>query len=189
MMTVLGFYTSPRKGGNSDQLLDAFLRGAADAGAEIKSFYSRRLKIHGCLECGGCDKTGECVLHDDMDQLYPLLIEATRVVFAVPVFFYGVPSEGKALIDRSQALWNRNRLDPGLKRPQGKGFFIGVGATKGQNLFDGSILTIRYFLDAIGLPDDMDMLVYRRIEGKGEIERHPTALTEAYEAGKKFVSP
>jgi len=72
-MKVLGIYGSPRKGGNTDQLLDKVLEGARSAGAEVKRVYTRELNLCGCIECGGCDKTGECVVQDDMQKVYPLL--------------------------------------------------------------------------------------------------------------------
>jgi hypothetical protein len=66
---VLGIYGSPRKGGNTDLLLDRILEGAQAAGAEVESIYARKLKISGCIECGSCDDTGECAVHDDMDTV------------------------------------------------------------------------------------------------------------------------
>jgi len=108
---VLGIYGSPRKGGNTDILLDQALAGAAEAGADIKRIYARKLKISGCLECGGCDETGECVVQDEMTEVYPLLVEAEVIFLASPIFFYGVTAQVKLLIDRVQALWNRRRLE------------------------------------------------------------------------------
>jgi multimeric flavodoxin WrbA len=187
MNSVLGLYLSPREGGNSDLLLDEFLRGCKEAGAAVQAVTARKLEIEGCIECGGCDETGECILTDDMDEVYPLLLATKRLVVASPIFFYGLPAHGKALVDRSQALWNRVRLNPELRRGDGRGFFIGVGATKGQNLFDGTNLTIKYFLDAVGLPLKMDSLTFRQVEKKGAIMDHPAALHEAYQAGRAFV--
>lgn len=188
MTKVLGLYFSPRESGNSDLLLDRFLEGVRDSGGSFQALYSRDLDIQGCVECGACDETGECILEDDMDDIYPLLAETELIVVSSPIFFYGVPAQAKALVDRSQALWNRMRLEPDLKRKNGKGFFLGVGATKGQNLFEGTILCIKYFYDAIGLPLTMDSLTYRLVEAKGAIEQHPTALQEAYEAGRSFAA-
>ena len=187
MTDVLGLGCSPRKNGNSDRMLDTFLEGARASGARVAAFYPRDLKIAACLECGGCDDTGECVIRDDMDRLYPLLIETRRIVVAAPVFFYGLPSQSKAMVDRCQALWNRVRLTPDLKRPDGNAFLLGVGATRGKNLFEGMLLTFKYFLDAIGLPiDRMGTLLYRRVENSGAIDTHPTALEEVYQAGTQF---
>ena len=110
-MKVLGIYGSPRKGGNSDQLLDKALEGARSAGAETSTVYARDLKMVGCLECGGCNHTGECVVEDDMQAIYPLLEEAEVIFLASPIFFYGVTAQVKALIDRTQALWSKKRLE------------------------------------------------------------------------------
>ena len=110
-MTVLGIYGSPRPGGNSDILLDRALEGAGAGGAEVDRIYARDLKISGCLECGGCDETGACVIPDEMDDLYPKLREAEVIIMAAPMFFYGVPAQLKALVDRSQALWSKRRLE------------------------------------------------------------------------------
>ncbi|MFH1137618.1 MAG: flavodoxin family protein [Pseudomonadota bacterium] len=186
MSEILGLYMSPRRQGNSDLLLDEFLRGAAESGVGINRIYTRDLDVEGCIECGGCDETGECIIQDDMDELYPLLINAKYVVAASSIFFYGLPAKAKAFVDRSQALWNRVRLNPQLARPDGRGFFIGVGATKGKNLFEGTLLTMKYFYDALGLPAKVEELTYRRVEGKGAVRDHPTALRDVFAAGVKF---
>ena len=104
-LRVLGIYGSPRRGGNTDQLLDRALEGAQSAGAEVTRVYARDLKMCGCLECGGCDETGKCVVEDDMQSVYPLLQEADVIFLASPIFFYGLTAQAKALIDRSQANW------------------------------------------------------------------------------------
>ncbi|MEE9435439.1 MAG: flavodoxin family protein, partial [Candidatus Adiutricales bacterium] len=106
---ILALALSPRKSGNSDLMLDAFIQGAEEIGARVTRLAARSLKVKGCLECGECDEAGVCIIRDDMDDLYPLLIETRRIVLASPIFFYGVPSEGKAIVDRTQALWNRVR--------------------------------------------------------------------------------
>ena len=106
-MKVLGIYGSPRKGGNTDVLLDEALRGAGITGAEVSPVRCCDLKISGCAECGGCDQTGVCVIDDDMQEVYPKLLEANVVILASPIFFYGISSQAKALIDRCQAMWCR----------------------------------------------------------------------------------
>ncbi|MCU0580127.1 MAG: flavodoxin family protein [Desulfobacterota bacterium] len=190
-MKVLGIYGSPRPGGNSDLLLDRALAGAAESGADLDRIYVRDLKISGCLECGGCDETGACVVPDDMDDVYPRLQEAEVIIMAAPMFFYGVPAQLKALVDRSQALWAGRRLE---KTPDqwkiydhGQGYFIAVGATKGQTMFDGSKMMAKYFYDALDKSYEGG-LFYARIEKKGTIRDHPQALQEAYELGRKAVA-
>ena len=190
-MKVLGIYGSPRKGGNSDLLLDQVLEGAQSAGAKVERLFVRELKIAGCLECGGCDDTGACVISDDMDQVYPRLQEAEVVFMSAPMFFYGVPAQLKALVDRSQALWSKRRLEKSpeqLKRHYGgRGYLIAVGATKGKTLFDGSQMMAKYFYDALDMTYEGG-LFYAQIEKKGTIRDHPLAMQEAFDLGRKAVS-
>ena len=190
-MTVLGIYGSPRPGGNSDLLLDRALAGAAESGADLDRIYVRDLKISGCLECGGCDETGACVVPDEMDDVYPRLQEAEVIIMAAPMFFYGVPAQLKALVDRSQALWAGRRLE---KTPEqwknydrGQGYFIAVGATKGKTMFDGSKMMAKYFYDALDKSYEGG-LFYAQVEKKGTIRDQPQALQEAFDLGRKAVS-
>jgi multimeric flavodoxin WrbA len=189
-MKVLGIYGSPRNGGNSDLLLDQALEGARQAGAETNAVYVRKLKLSGCLECGGCDKAGACVVEDDMTQIYPLLEAAQAIILSVPIFFYNVPAQAKALIDRTQACWAKRLLTKGRQRGTfdgGRGYLIAVGATKGQNLFQGVELTAKYFYDAMDMSYEGG-LMYRGIEAKGSISDHPEALKEALGLGRAIAT-
>jgi len=69
-----------------------------------------------------------------------------------------------------------------------RGVFISVGATQGERLFEGAVLTIRYFFDAIGVKYAGDLLI-KGIEGKAQIRQHPAALQDAFHLGQRLVSP
>lgn len=187
---VLGIYGSPRKGGNTDLLLDRILEGAQAAGAEVESIYVRKLKISGCIECGSCDDTGECAVHDDMDTVYPMLQEADVIFLTSPNFFYNVTAQVKLLIDRSQAMWSKRLLEktPEQRRSydSGKGYLICIGATKGKNLFVGVELTVKYFFDALDMTYEGGLLI-DRVEEKGAILNHPNAMDRGFELGKSAV--
>ena len=190
-MNILGIYGSPRKGGNSDTLLDKTLEGAAQAGAQVKTIRASFLKMSGCLECGGCDKTGECVVKDDMGEVYPLFDWAGAIILSGPIFFYGLPAQAKAVIDRAQAHWSRRLLNKPKSRWKdyegGTGYLLAVGATKGKNLFEPTELVAKYFFDAL----DMDYgggLFYRQMEKKGDIAANAQALEEAIEAGRRIAA-
>ena len=189
-MKVLGLFGSPRRGGNTEILLDEALKGAEREGAEIERLYLSDLDVTPCTECHGCDETGSCVILDDMQKIYPKLLEADIIILASPIFFYGVTGWAKTVIDRSQALWAKKYLvhDPSVGKTgkRRKGFFISVGATKGQKVFEGAILTVKYFFDALNVEYTGELL-YRGVDGKGEILKHPGALEQAREAGRKLV--
>ena len=186
-MKVLGIMGSPRIKGNTDLLLEEALKGAKSQGAEVEKIVVDKLKISPCKEYLGCFKDGNCVIRDDMDDIYPKLLGADVVIIASPMFFYGVSSQTKALIDRCQALWARKHiLKQSLPNGGRKGAFIAVGATKGKRLFEGAILTVKYFFEAIGV-EYADEILIRGVDARGEIKEHPIALSDAFELGKRVI--
>ena len=187
-MKVLGIMGSPRRQSNTEILLDKALEGAGEAGAEVEKVLVSKLKISPCLEIYACRKDGNCAIKDDMQLLYKKLLEADHVIFASPMFFYGVTSQAKAIIDRCQALWVRKHvLGMGKEdKRERRGVFISVGATRGAKLFDGAVLTVKYFFDAIGVKYSGDLLV-RGIDNKAQIKEHPTALKDAFRLGQELV--
>ena len=178
---------SPRIKGNTDLLLDEALKGARSQGAYVEKIIVDELEIAPCHENYGCLVDGNCVIRDDMDSIYPKLLEADVVIIASPIFFYGLTSQVKALIDRCQALWARKYIlkqnPPDTGR---KGVFIAVGATKGKKLFDGSILTVKYFFQAIGVEYGEELLI-PGVDKQGEIMHHTNALTDAFELGSRIA--
>lgn len=190
MPLALGIMGSPRRGGNAERLLAAFLQGVERAGATVRWVWAAERAIGPCRGCRHCEREGFCRLHDDMDELYRLLREADLVALATPVFFYGLPSQLKALVDRTQALWAR-RYRLGLRDPKcswRKGVLLAVGATRGRNLFVGVELTARYFFDAIGASLEGTLGVHQ-VEAPGDLERRPEVLQEACRWGEQLAGP
>jgi multimeric flavodoxin WrbA len=188
-MKVIGMFGSPRRGGNTELLLKELLRGSGEAGAEVEEIFLRDLKISPCLEIYACKKDGQCPINDDMKSLYPKLVEADVLAVASPIFFYSVSAHLKCAIDRCQALWARKYLlkqpvSPG--KPRRIGVFLAVGGSRGTKIFDGALLTMKYFFDALDMTFHRSLLV-KEVDAKGEILNHPTAMAEAYELGKEVV--
>ena len=187
-MKVLGIMGSPRRQSNTEILLDEALEGAREAGAEVEKVLVSKLKITPCLEIYACLKDGNCAIKDDMQLLYKKLLEADHIIFASPIFFYSITSQAKAIIDRCQALWVRRHVlgmgkeDTRVRR----GVFVSVGATRGKKLFDGAVLTMKYFFDAISVEYFGDLLI-RGIDNKAQIEEHPEALQDAFRLGQELV--
>jgi multimeric flavodoxin WrbA len=104
-MKVLAFNSSPNmENGNTALILNPFLKGMREAGAQIDLFYTKKLRINPCQADYACImKThGKCVQMDDMQTIYPMLKEADVIVFATPLYFDGMTSTMKTLIER---LW------------------------------------------------------------------------------------
>ncbi|MDL2226600.1 flavodoxin family protein [Deltaproteobacteria bacterium OttesenSCG-928-M10] len=188
-MDILALHLSPRKNGNSEIMLDEFIRGAEEAGAAVEKFSVADHRIEPCAGCAVCEETGECVITgDDMGPLYPKLASAPMVVVSTSLFFYDVPAAGKALIDRTQPLWASRYVfrKSDTLRPDGKGFLLALGATRGKDLFLPVNLCVKYFFDSIGMPKEFDSLCYRQIEKLGDMKNSPEHLAEVYAAGKAF---
>ena len=114
-----------------------------------------------------------------MQDLYAKIAKADAIVLAAPIYFYGLPSQAKATIDRCQLFFNMTyrRKEPIRTKP-GKGFFMSVGATKGHRLFDGAVLTVKYWFDALGIEYAGDAL-FRGVDEPGAILERPDALEQA----------
>jgi arsenate reductase (thioredoxin) len=188
-MLALGLQGSPRKKGNSDILLSAFMKALEERGARSRILQVARQNIEPCKELTVCERKGLCPIQDDMDrEVYALLRRADIIVAASPVFFYNVSAQLKALIDRCQALWARKYMlklrDPGhIVR---RGFLLAVGATSGKQLFDGFHLTTKYFYDAVDAKYH-GSLTFRGVEGRGEIEKHPDMATDVERAATELM--
>ncbi len=100
-MKVIGINSSPRKNANTQTLVEAVLRGAAQKGAETRLVNLRELTIHGCLGCEGRKKQlGHCVQKDDLSPLLRDLTGYDAIVLGTPVYWFHVNAQFKMLVDR-----------------------------------------------------------------------------------------
>ena len=190
MPQIVAIYGSPRRRGNTATLLKHAVQGAVDAGAQVDEIILRDLKMSPCLEIYACKKEGRCAIKDDFHNVVDQILSAKGLILASPIFFYTVSAHTKILMDRCQSLWVKkywiDKVPFDQWEPKRKGLFISVGATKGKKLFNGVLLTVKYFFDVL----DMELfrsLLYRRLEFEDDILKYPEYLEEAYEAGKALA--
>ena len=190
MTTILAIYGSPRRKGNTSTLLKKAVEGAREAGATVEEIVLRDLKMSPCLEIYGCKETGRCAIKDDFQKVYDQILACEGIMLASPIMFYTVSAHTKILMDRCQSLWVKRywleKTPLGKKDFSRKGLFVSVGATKGKRLFEGVLLTVRYFFDALDT-ELSQALLYRGLDFEGDVEKHPEYLEEAYVAGKNLV--
>ena len=103
-MKIVGILGSPRKGGNTEVLLDVALEEAQKNGVVIDKISLKDKSIAPCDGCLGCIKTGECVIEDDGQEVYKKMLEAEGIIWATPVYFWSMTSHTKTLMDRTYAL-------------------------------------------------------------------------------------
>jgi multimeric flavodoxin WrbA len=189
-MNIIAFCGSPRKNGNTEILLKEALRGIEDSGNTVVTIYLNNIDITPCQDCGGCNETGQCIVSDDMDQIYDAIKNADRIILASPIFFFSLSAQAKAMIDRCQSFWCEKYL---LKKPieagklGRKGLLIMVGGMKKEIGMQCGEACAKAFFRTISVPEH-NSIHYLGIDSKGEILKHPDALDEAYKAGKKLVA-
>lgn len=104
MKKVLIVKGSPRRNGNTSRMADAFCQGAKESGNQVKVLSLIDTKISDCVACNACQNGNGCVQKDDMQEIYKDMMNADRIVFASPVYFYCWTSLMKRMIDRTYAL-------------------------------------------------------------------------------------
>ena len=103
-MRILVITGSAHKKGTSSCLVDAFIKGAEEAGYIVCRFDAAFKNVHSCIGCGSCQKNERvCVFKDDMQELNPELLKAEAVVFVSPIYYYDINAQIKAVIDRFYA--------------------------------------------------------------------------------------
>jgi len=148
------FACSPRANGNSDTMAQHFIQGIQSVNGFAEITYLRDYNILACTGCHSCAKTldNKCIFSnkDDAEILFKQIEQAALVVFVAPIYFYALPANFKAFIDRAQSFWvkNENKPKPEALALTSKPAIIALVAARqsGQKLFEGSLLTLKYFL-------------------------------------------
>jgi NAD(P)H-dependent FMN reductase len=190
-MKTIAFLGSPRKDGNTELLLKEAIRGMRESSAsDVTVFNLNLMNIKPCQDCGGCEKTGECILEDDMSTIYPEIRTADRIILASPIFFFALSAQSKIMIDRCQSFWCEKYL---LRKPIApgesgrRGLLILVGGMKKEVGIECGDATAKAFFRTVSVPEH-GVLSFLGVDAKGAILGHPTALKEAFEAGRDLVS-
>ncbi len=175
---ILGIIGSPRRGGNTEILVDEVLIGAEEAGARIEKVFLSELDIRPCRACEACKKAGKCVQRDDMPALLELMQHSQVWVLGTPVYFWGPTAQFKAFIDRFYGARYNLKLD-------GQRDILVVP------LEDSNAETARHTIGML-----TDALTYLKMEifatlvtpglhHRGEARKHPDFLAAARRTGRK----
>ena len=174
MKKVLVLSSSPRKGGNSDLLCDAFAKGAKEAGHKVTKIRVADKKIGYCMGCYSCQKTGKCAIQDDAKEVLDAMKDADVIVFASPVYFYSVCAQLKALIDRSVVYY------PTITNKDY--YFLMTMAEDDASMAEGTAKAMQGFLDCYEGSTLKGTLVASGVYEKGAI-KETAFLDQAYKMG------
>ena len=112
MKKILIILGGGRKKGNTAQLVDAFMKGAMEAGHATELISLNQLQVNGCIGCNACRYGKPCVQKDDFNSLVPKILEADLLVFASPLYFWTISSKIKAFIERFYCIAQKDDNPP-----------------------------------------------------------------------------
>jgi len=177
-MKVIAIIGSPRRGGNTDLLVDQILRGSTSRGSIAEKVWLYDIDIEPCIDCRRC-KRGDhsCAIVDGMKGLYPKMEEADVIVFGTPIYWYGPTGKMKLFIDRLRPYIASGKLS-------GKAGFVVAPSEEGPGCCGPTMEMFRMSFDYLGMVSSGSILVaaYERgAVGEDEVE-----MERAYQAGRSF---
>ncbi len=185
---ILGIVGSPRKGKNTDSLVQRVLDGAKDVGAKATKIYLNDLSIKPCQACNRHPFPKYCFYHDGMTKLYKLFATVDGVVLGTPAYYETISSQTKLMIDRCNCLSQITKTPSGklhfTRRIQKskKGIFIWV-ADCSQNI-KPALLSIKFWCQDINLKIIQIIKMHHSDRPDSNREK---LLKKAYHAGKLLV--
>ena len=177
-MKILALIGSPRKGSNTDLLVDQILMGAQSKGHAFAKLFLYDLVILPCLDCRKCKQGDfECVLIDDMQELYPKLQDTDYLIFGTPVYWYGPTGKMKLFLDRLRPFIASAKL-------KGKKGMLVVPSAEGAKACSPLIEMFRMSFNYLGIKYKGALLV--KAYERGEISKSQEELKRAYTVGEKI---
>ena len=176
MKNIIVISSSPRKNGNSNALVAAFVKGAEEAGnqVEVISLIGKHMEF--CRGCMVCNQTNRCVIEDDMKQINEKLGQAEVVVFATPIYYYSVSGQLKTFFDRTSPLFTAAYKFRDI-------YLLAAAAEDEATTADGTIQATVGWVDCFGKASLRKTVFAGNVDAVGDIVGH-RALEEAYQTGK-----
>ena len=174
---VLIISTSMRKNSNSDGLADAFLQGANEAGNTVEKINLSDKTIGFCKGCLTCQKTGNCVIHDDAENITEKMLTADVLVFATPIYYYEMSGQMKTLLDRANPLFPKDYSFREI-------YLLSSAAEDEENVDSRAVSGLEGWVECFPKARLAGKVFAGGVTKAGEIKDH-SALKTAYETGKK----
>ena len=179
-MNILAINGSPRKGGNTETLLNAMIDGAEEAGATISNVKLRDLDVSPCRACDACKRTGKCVQKDDMHDLISKMEESDVWILGTPVYWWGPTAQLKAFIDR----WYGTNREVFKDR---KAVLVIPLESKNPKTAQHVLGMFVDIFDYLGVKQ-IGTILAPGVHERGEVKKQADILKEATELGKSIAS-
>jgi len=174
-MKIVALIGSPRKGGNTDILVDQILKGAKTKGHTGEKLYLYNYQISPCTDCRKCKK-GEhvCSIKDGMQKIYPKITRADAIIFGTPNYWNGPTGQMKLLFDRMRPF----AASEGVK---GKKGIVVAPAGAGPKSCGPLVEMFRTSFDYLEMKFAGKVLV--TAYEKGEIAKNKKEMKRSYDLG------
>lgn len=172
---VVVISTSLRINSNSEQLAQHFAKGALDAKNDVTLISLKNKQLHFCKGCLACQQTGRCTIKDDATDIMDVVSKADVIVWATPIYYYGMSGQMKTLIDRLNPLFSSDYQFTDI-------YFLASAADDGEHVFEKALIGLNGWLDCFDKATLKGMVLSGGVPNDGDIS-DTIKLKEAYTMG------
>ena len=172
---VVVLSTSLRTNSNSELLAKNFVEGARNAGNEVEYITLKNKNIRFCIGCLACQKTGHCVIKDDVADIMNSVLEADVVVWATPIYYYEMSGQMKTLIDRLNPMYSKDYKFRDI-------YLLSTAAEEGDEVFEKVITGLNGWIDCFEKTSIKGTILAGGVSDSGDISDN-SKLKEAYNMG------
>ncbi len=178
-MKIIVLQGSPNRKGSTNILVDEFMKGASEAGHQVERFDLSIMKINPCIGCVACGYEGPCVQKDDTQVIREAILSADMIVFATPLYYYGMSAQLKTTIDRFCA------YNSSINRKHMKSALLTVAWNADDWTFEALEAHYHTLVRYLNLDDKGEILGYGC--GTPSMTRNSRYPKDAYELGKNLI--
>ena len=167
--------TSLRTNSNSELLAKSFVEGAKEAGNEVEYISLKNKDIRFCIGCLACQKTGHCVIKDDVADIMNRVINADVVVWATPIYYYEMSGQMKTSIDRLNPMYSKDYKFRDV-------YLLATAAEEGDEVFEKAITGLNGWIECFEKTSIKGTVLAGGVSDSGAISGNDK-LKEAYDLG------
>ncbi len=192
-MKVLGVIGSPRKKGNTAVLVQKALNAVREEWIETEAIFLKDYKIKDCQRCDKCADSLKCSINDDMQKLYPKILEADGIIMGSPTYYYNITGYMQAFINRLYCFLSIPKEDRscyvGINEALGFKFavIIGVCEQPEESFMGFTCHVMKKSVIDLGYRPIQTVLA-THLDKVGDALKDEKILMEAEKAGKKLAT-
>ena len=173
---VLIISSSLRAGSNSEILARECEKGAKAAGHEVEYLSLKGKDIRFCIGCLSCQRTGCCVLKDDVPGIMAKVKAAEVIVFATPIYYYEMSGQLKTLLDRLNPLYAADYAFREI-------YMIATAAEDEETTFDKAYHGLQGWVDCFEKVELKGIVAGGGIDAARAAISHDDVMKKAYRLG------